>query len=747
MAGNSAERRSAAIAGRQDKTNAASGISRACAVPVEPVCLAHEDSTTVTAGETAKPAAGRTALRALALAICVSPPVALAQDSTTAGRYPASATVLPAVEIAVTRDPRAAILTTPYAISVSRRSALDARWQLQDALAGIPGLFVANRNNPTQDPRIVVRGVGARTAFGVRGVRVLHDGIPLTVADGQTPVDYLDTRSIERIEVIRGSASSLYGNASGGVVAFSSPSLDSPGAEGEVLAGSHGLRRSGARVTGGGEALQYSAGVSHAYEAGFRRHARRRATRGSARLRRVFGASSVTAQLLAFDMPLADNPGALTAEQLATDRRMAEPLAVAREAGKQVRQAQAGVTYGRSLAGGDLSAVLFAGRRDLDNPLTFAEIELGRKSGGLLLRASRPGARSSRFTVGLDAQTQHDDRREFENCRGAAVASARCPLLPSERGALRRSQRELVASIGPYVSGEIVLARSYRLSAGVRADAITFDVRDRLITPTNPDESGSRTMRAISPHAGIVASVGPRASVYANVASGFETPTATELGNKPDGSAGINGALNPQRSRTVEAGAKGRFAGVEYDLVAFSTAVRNELVPFEIAGGAGRRFFRNAGRTRRRGAEFSLATQAGPLELRSAATYSDFVFVEFATAEADFAGKTVPGVPARFAEIFATWRRPSLEVGLSGKFMSSIFVDDANTTRSPGHEILNVRGRGRIAVGRASLAPGLAVENLFGRKYVGAVSVNAAGGRYFEPAPGRAVVASLAVLF
>ena len=670
-----------------------------------------------------------------------------AQDSTAAPRDSARTTVLPAVEIAVTRDPRAAVLTAPYAISVSRRSALDARGQMQDVLAGVPGLFVANRNNPTQDPRIVIRGVGARTAFGVRGVRVLHDGIPLTVADGQTPVDYLDTESVGRIEVIRGSASSLYGNASGGVVAFSSPPLDSSGIEAGLVTGSFGLRRSNARVTGGGGAWQYAAGASHAYEAGFREHARQRVSRGSARVRRAFGEARVTAHLLAFDMPLAENPGALTAAQLATDRSMAEPLAVTREAGKQVRQLQAGINYGRDLSGGDLSAVLFGGRRELDNPLTFAEIELDRKSGGLLLRASRRGARSSRFTVGLDVQRQHDDRREFENCRDATASSARCPLVPAERGTLRRSQRELVSSIGPYVAGEVLLARSYRLSGGVRADAITFDVRDRLVTPTDPDESGSRTMRAVSPHVGMVVAVGRRASIYANVASAFETPTATELGNKPDGSAGINNTLEPQRSRTVEAGAKGRFARVEYDFATFNTAVRDELVPFETAGGAGRRFFRNAGRTRRRGAELSLATKAGPVELRSATTWSDFEFVEFETAAANFAGKTIPGVPARFAELSATWSAKTVEMGASGRFTSFVFVDDANTARAPGYEILSLRARGSFAAGRASLAPGMAVENLFGREYVGAVSVNAAGGRYFEPAPGRTVVASLAILF
>src|SRR5688572_30371197 len=192
--------------------------------------------------------------------------------------------MLPAVEIAVTRDPRAARLTVPYAVSVARRSSLDPRGQMQDVLAGVPGLIVANRNNPTQDPRIVIRGVGARTAFGVRGVRVLHDGIPLTVADGQTPLDYLDVESVDRIEVIRGSASSLYGNSAGGVVAFSSPPLERTGAVGSVLAGSHGSARTSLRVAGGAPALGYCAGLSHAVERGYREHSRQRVMRGNARL-------------------------------------------------------------------------------------------------------------------------------------------------------------------------------------------------------------------------------------------------------------------------------------------------------------------------------------------------------------------------------------------------------------------------------------------------------------------------------
>lgn len=683
---------------------------------------------------------------ALAIALCLASAAARGQDTIASPLDSLRPARLPAVKIAVTRDPRAGTLTAPYAISVGQRSALDARGQTQDVLSGVPGLFVANRNNPTQDPRIVIRGVGARTAFGVRGVRVLHDGVPLTVADGQTPLDYLDVESVDRIEVIRGSASSLYGNSAGGVVAFSSPPLERTGAEGSVLAGSHGLSRASLRVAGGTPALGYSAGVSHAIERGFREHSRQRVTRGNARLRKQLGASSFTAQLLVYHMPLAENPGALTAAQLAADRRMAEPAAVARDAGKQVRQAQAGLTYARDLRDGDLSAIVFAGRRALDNPLTFAVIDLDRTSGGLLLRASRAAGGSSRFTLGFDVQQQDDDRREYENCHDALATSRRCPEVPAGRGAIRRTQRERVSSVGPYFSGELTNGR-FRFSAGARADAVSFDVRDRLVTATDPDESGRRTMRALSPHIGVLVSIAARNSMYANLSSAFETPTATELGNKPDGSAGVNNTLEPQRSRTLEAGAKGALGRARYDVAVFRTAVRDELVPFEIAGGAGRRFFRNAGRTRRRGLELALSSDIGPVEVRSAVSANDFEFVEFSTATADFSGKTIPGVPARFAELSATWNSRPIQVGVVSRFVSSIIVDDANTSRAPGYEILNLRARGELRVGRASLQPGIALDNLFGRQYLGAVSVNAAGGRYYEPAPERTVIGSLSVRF
>src|SRR6185369_412764 len=182
-----------------------------------------------------------------------------------------------------------------------------------------------------------------------------------------------------------------------------------------------------------------------------------------------------------------------------------------------------------------------------------------------------------------------------------------------ERGTRTLDQRERVSGFGPYVRDEMAFAADrYRLTLGVRADYVRFRVDDHLITATNPDDSGERKLHAISPLVGFVARLGALHSVYANLSTAFETPTATELANKPDGSAGINPSLDPQYARTFEAGVKGIVLGhVRYDAARFATHVRDELIPFEVPGGAGRRYFRNAGSTRRRGGELGLASSLG----------------------------------------------------------------------------------------------------------------------------------------
>src|SRR5688572_29108285 len=278
-----------------------------------------------------------------------------------AAQEPVAPTTLPPVVVTVTRDVARSPLELPFAIT---RVAPDSLRPGQRSLAAdetlmlIPGVAVANRNNPTQDPRIAVRGFGARAAFGVRSVRILRDGIPLTLPDGQTPTDYLDLASVGSVEVLRGSASALYGNAAGGVVEFrsSQPPARPIAFELRALHGDDDLRRWSGGLGGTRASLRYQGLATRTEQDGYRRYARQRTTHGTARILHNLSGVEVAWQAQLFSMPVAENPGALTATEMSVDARQPVALFVTKRARKEVSQAQLSVTASRPLAGGELMA-------------------------------------------------------------------------------------------------------------------------------------------------------------------------------------------------------------------------------------------------------------------------------------------------------------------------------------------------------------------------------------------------------
>jgi iron complex outermembrane receptor protein len=135
----------------------------------------------------------------------------------------------------------------PAAVSVITEDDIQLGRQqlaLDEALSRVPGLFMQNRYNFAQDLRLSIRGFGARAQFGIRGIKVLVDGIPETLPDGQGSVDSIDLGATSQIEVIRGPSSSLYGNASGGVISLSSEGgRAEPYAQVRVAAGGSGFEK------------------------------------------------------------------------------------------------------------------------------------------------------------------------------------------------------------------------------------------------------------------------------------------------------------------------------------------------------------------------------------------------------------------------------------------------------------------------------------------------------------------------
>ena len=666
---------------------------------------------------------------------------------------------LPSVRVTATREGPRTPLELPFAVTLTRPDSLAAlrRQGVDELLFAVPGVSLANRQNPAQDPRVSIRGFGARSAFGVRGVRVLQDGVPLTLPDGQTPVDVVDVEGADRVEVERGSASSLYGNAAGGVIDVRSapPALAPVAPYARVVGGGSTptITAAGARGTLG--PIGYTSSVTRTVGSGYRDYSDLRATRAALRLLHAHAEGSaipgLTFAARISDVTLAESPGALTRAQMDSDPTMADPLSVRKQAGKTVRQGDLALTVAQPFGGAlSLDANVYGSVRALDNPLAFAVVSVDRTSGGASARLTGEGAlggRAARFSAGGDLQWQNDDRQEYENCVDAAASTAQCPTPGARTGGIRKDQRELVSSVGPFVRGELALAPTLLASAGVRADAVRFQVRDRLVSATNPDDSGDRTLHAVSPSVGLVWRATPLASLYTTVSTSFETPTTTELGNKPDGSAGINPELKPQRAVSVEVGAKGfTESGVRWEAAAFRTNAEDELVPFDIPGGAGRRYFRNAGLTRRVGAEVGTGAELGPVSLDAAYTWSHFRYVTYAVGATSYAGNRIPGVPEHSLAAAASVRIGSgFTLAGTADLASGMDVDDANSERTDARAILGVALSNDLRVSGVRLLPLVAVQNLTDARSVGSVSVNATGGKFYEPAPGRTLLLRLAV--
>jgi iron complex outermembrane receptor protein len=678
---------------------------------------------------------------------------ALAQQADTA-----PAVALPAITVSAART-TLPLANVPLSIQIlERRDISRARptWGLDEALGQVPGVFVANRYNFSLDQRISVRGFGSRSAFAVRGVKVLVDGIPQTLPDGQGQLTNLELGDVDHIEVLRGSASALFGNAAGGVISiWTDPAPPARLREDVRVVGgwfegrpgrswSKWQSTTGVRVGGGGARLSVS---RLAYD-GERDHSAADLRNLSARLRLPLGTTwSLSAFAALGDDPRADNPGALTQAELAANRDAAPAVNLSSHAGKDVTQVQGGVTLRHSFAaGGEVGVTVFGLTRELKNPTTFAYIDLSRRAFGARATFTRPvghGRLAPHITAGLDFQRQRDDRVNFGNVAGRPDTSRSL------------DQLERVTELGPFVQSAVHLTRRVTLTAGLRYDWVRFAVADRLVSSSNPDDSGDRLMRAVSGSLGLAVNPARDLTLYANAGSSFETPTTTELTNRPDTAGGFNPTLEPQRAWTYEAGGRGAIGTRgDWSLALFQAEVTDELISYEVPGSAQRRFFRNAGSSRHRGVELGAGFTLLPgLRLRAAYTLSDFRYVRYAFSPDTLPprvldGRALPGIPKHALRLTlrlaprperGTW----VEVETTGT--ASTLVDDTLSLRTAPWWTTNVRLGWVGRVGRTSLEPFVAANNVFNRLYVGSVVINAARGRYYEPAPRRNLYVGLSI--
>ena len=629
---------------------------------------------------------------------------------------------------------------------------------LSERVQTIPGLAVRDRQNYAQDAQVSIRGFGARSTFGIRGVRLYTDGIPASMPDGQGQVSHFNLDSAERIEVLRGPFSALYGNASGGVVqVFTADGSDPPELRLGVAGGSNGNLRSSVNARGVDGPVDYNIDFTHFRTSGYRDHSAARRESGNAKIGwKLNEDAKLTLVLNALDVPDAQDPLGLTHAQFKADPRQVAAVADTYDTRKSVDQQQVGLIYDQKIdASNSLRVMSYYGQRGVTQYLSIpvaTQVAQRGNSGGVVDLDNEYGGGDVRWTwrdtlagrpfelaagVAYDNQEQH--RQGYENFVGNQLGV---------RGAKRRDEIDRVFDFDQYAQATWRVADDWTLMGGVRHSEVRFRSSDRYIAPGNPDDSGTVRYAATTPVFGVLWRATPWLHAYANWGRGFETPTFSELGYRADRGAGLAFDLKPSRSRNAEVGLKLRpSVRVEAGLALFRADSDDELAVATNLGG--RTTYQNIARSRRQGIEASFnAELAHDVHLVAAYTRLQASFrtpfltcVSAGCAAPDTpvqAGTRIPGVPR--ATGYAALKlggEVGWQAGLDMNAMGATSANDLGTASAAGYALFGLSGGYVFDNGPWRVNTFARVDNLADRYVVGSVIVNDGNGRYDEPAPGR----------
>jgi iron complex outermembrane receptor protein len=595
----------------------------------------------------------------------------------------------------------------------------------QDAIDFSAGLWITNSENQAQDNRMAIRGFGARSAFGIRGLKIILDGIPLTTPDGQSQVDNIPFQLIENVEIMKSLSSTRYGNASGGLVSINTYSNLSDEYIIEAGYGSYGYKNIRGIYSKESEKSSTILNISQAESDGYRDHSSYLNKSLFFKHVRKFQNMNLKLNLLYFDSPYAFDPGGLTIDLVVENRSQARDRNILYRSQESIKQIQTSVVLDWDTKLGEVNSNVYYSNRDFVGLLPFTNggyVELNRDFSGAEI-SIKDKSQNFEWMVGTSIQDQKDDRKRFENNEG-------------EKGVKVMDQIESFKSYGAFVLGSFNKPK-YSIQAGLRYDRHEISLDDNFgIDQQYIDYS--KSLNALSPNLGLIFRASNKGEVYINYGHAYETPSLSELSANPNG-IGFNEELSPMISKGVDVGFRKSFKNASYNVVAFYIDTEDEIVSYEVWG---MNYYKNLGTSNRYGIEVE-----GSYSPNRRNTFN----ASYTQANYEFTNQLIdgqlPGAPKSNFSIEWVFNKDTFYAKLDLKYAHSLFADDMNQFKVPSFFLSNLALKNTYRIKDLDITAGFQIRNLFDEKYYDNIRLNAFGNRFYEPASLRSYIFSVSTNF
>ena len=635
---------------------------------------------------------------------------------------------------------RDSIKNTPYSISANDYSNFQNNAQqfyLSEYIERIPGVFISNDNNFAQDSRISIRGFGSRANFGIRGIKLIVDGVPETTPDGQSQIDNLNLELIKNIEVIRGTSSSLYGNSSAGVIKIKSiTDFDKNFSKISYSTGSHSQVKKQAFFGIKNKNSYYTVLLGETKAKGYRSYSDFKNSNFNLNFKKNFSENSwLNVNFNIVSSPYAKDAGGLTLNEVTDNRTKARKRNLQYKTEEDINHYKFSSSFNNEISKSVLfSTYTFFSKRYYNGKIPVENggaIKLNRDYWGIGLNFQINSRAETH--IGIDFGNQNDLRKRFNNIKG-------------EIGDLVLNQYEKFKNLGIYLVNNFQI-KNFTINSGFRYDLNRIEMEDLISENINLRDQ--ITLKSFNPSLGINFKINKNSRVFINTSSGFETPTLNEYSATPIGT-GFNKDLKSQKNMGYELGASLFNLSKKFslDIVFFESVTNDEVLSYEDENFPDQKFYNNAGKSKRKGIEIAGLLRLNNTILSSSYSSGDYYFKDFSENSNEYSGNKIPGIPKNIFTLSLEHRtKNNVFLNFNFKNIGEIYADNSNVTKIDKFNTLNFKMGKEFEVSKSVIYPYLIINNIFQSEYFDNIRINAFGGRYYEPAPKRTIFGGIRVTF